>query len=92
VELHTSSPKLVNKMLEDESIVKDVSLGENGLPEIEEKFMGIIRVETSRLIYDNAKPGDKVEIGESKQKAGASASAPASDPDGGDQESSSKTT
>ena len=59
IELHTSYPKLQEKKLEDETVVKHVVF-EDGQPVIEKKMLGVVRLETSKLVYDNCKPGAAV--------------------------------
>ena len=41
VSLLTSQPKVVIQTLDDGEAVKDIKLGEDGLPEIEEKTLGV---------------------------------------------------
>lgn len=41
LQLHQSQPKVVEKKLEDDSVVKSIVIGDDGLPEIEESVIGV---------------------------------------------------
>ena len=44
IQLHCSQPKLVEKKLEDETVVKHIVVDEDGQPEIEKKFLGVSKI------------------------------------------------
>lgn len=49
-ELHCSQPKIVNRISEDGETSRDISMDEQGNPEVEHSVIGVMRLETSRLI------------------------------------------
>ena len=49
-ELHCSQPKVINKISEEGDTTRDISLDEAGNPQSESSVVGVMRLETSRLI------------------------------------------
>ena len=65
VELHCSQPKFEFKILDDTNSgaepAKDVVLGEDGIPVLERKLLGVMRLDTSKLIKKAELPAEETD-------------------------------